>query len=190
MWRAYGGRNGVAIVLNTDTMASDIQELGVFSAPVEYRDVRNFVEWFGGWCRDIIEEEDHVRKLSPVSIREIILLVFRTFLLATKHPGFSEEREWRIFHSPDFEQATQWVENSVEIVRGIPQRIIKLKFHNDVSKNITGLTPNELINRVIIGPSDSSIQVRDALLYAMQSASIQNPEDRIWMSHIPLRHSS
>jgi hypothetical protein len=38
MWRAYGNRNGVALVMNPMIFAADAQRLGTYSMPVRYMD--------------------------------------------------------------------------------------------------------------------------------------------------------
>lgn len=188
MWRAYGGRAGVALVLNNTAFAAETDEMHVFSSPVFYQDIPRFVEWFQGWTAALLAAEDNLHELGADDVRNWLFTVFRSFALCTKHPGFAEEREWRVFYSPLFEGTSDWVEQSVEIVRGMPQHVMKLHLKDDAEKNITGVAPETLVNRVIIGPCDNPIQIRASIGEAMQRAGIENPLQKMWMSLIPLRH--
>lgn len=188
MWRAYGGRSGVALVLNNTAVTAKTDEMHVFSSPVFYQDTPTFVHWFQGWAGNIIAAEDSLHRLGSENIQNILFMAFRSFALCTKHPAFAEEREWRLFYSPEFEGESEWVESSIEVIGGVPQHIMKLKLEDDAEKGISGVAPNTLLNRVIIGPCDYPIQVAESIRAAMQQAGIGNPLDKIWMSLIPLRH--
>lgn len=188
MWRAYGGRSGVALVMNNTAIAAETDEMHVFSSPVFYQDVPQFVDWFQGWVGAILAAEEKLHDLGAESVGNVIFMAFRSFALCTKHPGFAEEREWRVFYSPTFEGESDWVEPSVEIVGGVPQHIMKLHLKDDPEKGISGVAPETLLNRVIIGPCDYPIQVRASIGSAMQQAGIANPLEKMWMSLIPLRH--
>lgn len=189
MWRAYGGRSGVALVLNSTAFEAETDEMHVFSSPVIYKDVKQFTEWFQGWASALINQESNLNALGAEVIQNILFMVFRSFALCTKHPGFKEEREWRVFYSPMFEGDSDWIEPAVEIIGGVPQHLMKLHLKDDAAKHITGVAPKTLINRVIIGPCDYPIQVRAAIGDAMTKAEIDNPLDIMWMSLIPLRHA-
>jgi len=54
MWRAYGGKSGVALVLNNTAFAAETPEMRVFSSPVFYQDVPKFIEWFQGWVGNLL----------------------------------------------------------------------------------------------------------------------------------------
>ena len=188
MWRAYGGHAGVALVLNNTAFAPETDEMHVFSSPVFYQDIPRFVEWFQGWTAALLAAEDYLHELGADDVRNWLFTVFRSFALCTKHPGFAEEREWRVFYSPLFEGASDWVEQSIEIVHGMPQHVMKLHLKDNAEKDITGVAPPTLVNRVIIGPCDNPIQIRASIGEAMQGAGIENPLQKMWMSLIPLRH--
>lgn len=188
MWRAYGGRTGVALVLNNTTFASTTDEMHVFSSPVFYRDIPTFVEWFEGWARKIIEAEDKLHEIGADEVRNWLFMIFRSFALCTKHPGFAEEKEWRVFYSQVHEGKSDWIEPAVEIVNGIPQHLMKLHLKDDLDRGITGVAPATLLNRIIIGPCEYPIQVRAAIASALTEVGIDNPLQMMWMSLIPYRH--
>jgi hypothetical protein len=127
----------------------------------------------------------HRKSMKPVPI--ILNQTLRVFALATKHPGFREEREWRLFTSPTHEGISDWLHYDVETVRGIPQKVGKLRLVDEASRGITGIQPSTLLNRIIIGPCEHPAHIREALVAAMEEAGVDAPATKIWMSRIPLR---
>jgi len=188
MWRAYGGRTGVALVLNNAAFAAMTDEMRVYSSPVFYQDIPTFVQWFEGWAKPILAAEEKLNEIGPEQVRNWLFMMFRSFALCTKHPGFLEEKEWRVFYSRMHEGVSDWIEPAVEIVNGVPQRLMKLHLKDNAELGIAGVAPASLLNRVIIGPCEYPIQVRDAIAAAMTEAGIENPLPMMWMSLIPYRH--
>lgn len=189
MWRAYGGTAGVALVLNNTVFASETDEMHVFSSPVFYHDSDGFCVWFQRWAGNLLAAEAALLEMGGEVVRNWLFMVFRSFALCTKHPGFAEEREWRVFHSPMFEGESPWVETAVEIVRGVPQPVMKLNLKDDPSKGVVGVAPDTLINRIIIGPCDYPLQVRAGLVMALREIGIEDGLNFMWMALIPLRHA-
>lgn len=188
MWRAYGGRAGVAIVLNTDAFLSDTDELKVFSTPVVYIDVPEYEKWFSDWVKNLIAATGALKSLDRSIIHNILFYALRMTVLATKHPGFREEREWRVFHSPIIEGKSEWISYEPEIIGGVPQPIVKLKLQDDEAAGVVGVDPAKLISRIIIGPCESPLPIRNAMWGALESVGVADPGERVWMSFIPLRH--
>lgn len=187
MWRAYGGKSGVALVLNNTAFAAATQEMRVFSSPVFYRDILGFVKWFQGWAGAIVEAEAKLKDLGAEATRNLFFMVFRSFALCTKHPAFAEEREWRVFHSPILEGRSDWIAPATEVVDGVPQLLMKLHLKDIPERGITGVAPPTLLNRVIIGPCEYPLQVREALADVLGDVGIANPLGIIGMSLIPYR---
>ena len=189
MWRAYGGDAGVALVLNITAFAGVTDAMKAYSAPVVYADQSTFVSWFQGWAGRLLVAEAALRTIDPETIRNVLFHTFRGFALFTKHPGFAEEREWRVYNSPAHEGGSPWLELDIEIVRGIPQPLVRLRLFDDDDAGVTGVAPKTLLNRVIIGPCEHPLQVRAAMFSAMTQAEVENIDDKLWMSLIPLRHT-
>lgn len=188
MWRAYGGKSGVALVLNNTAFTGATQEMNVFSSPVFYQDTEQFVLWFQDWAAKITAAESVLKQLDFKTILETFFKVFRSFALCTKHPGFAEEREWRVYYSPVFEGPSDWVHKSTAIIRGVPQLLMKFDLRDEPERGISGVAPQTLLNRVIIGPCEYPLQVRDAMISALEEVGIKNPHEMMWMSLIPYRH--
>jgi hypothetical protein len=189
MWRAYGGNAGVALVLNIAAFAATTDAMKAYSAPVFYADQQAFVAWFQGWAGRLLVAEERLRTVDPETIRNVLFHAFRSFALCTKHPGFAEEREWRVFNSPLHEGGSPWLELGTEVVRGLPQPLVKLRLFDDEEAGVTGVAPKTLINRVIIGPCAYPLQVRAAMFEAMAQAEVEDIDSKLWMSLIPLRQS-
>lgn len=188
MWRAYGGRNGVALVLNPTIFNSATDELKVYSSPVSYQSVDSFVSDFQKWADHLQTHADKIKSADPDSVLSFLFYAFRVFVLCTKHPGFREEREWRVFHSPLLDGTSDWLTKENEIIAGVPQEVIKIALRDDENLGITGVGPGSLLNRVIIGPSAYPTPTYHALYNALSSAEITNPAEVLWTSNIPIRN--
>ena len=187
MWRAYGGRAGVALVLNPTVFSSQTDVIKAFSTPVVYQDVATFVAWFGGWVDGLLAAESDLLSVEREWLSGIFFYAFRTFVLCTKHPGFQEEKEWRVFHSPAIDGQSPWLEHATEVINGIPQQVIKIHLRDDDNLGVVGVAPATLVNRVIIGPCEHPIPIRQALCVALGEAEVPEPPSKLWISFIPLR---
>lgn len=185
MWRAYGGKAGVGLVLDPEALITRSKVLGFESAPVTYISQEDFLAWFTTWVRGLIRAESQLRSNSRGEMKSTMIWVMRTFALATKHPGFREEQEWRLIHRAVRSTTNRFLELAPETIAGIPQMVAKIKF--DEHENPDGFSIPQLLRRVIIGPCEDPRPVRSALCNAMDGVGVQNCDDKIWMSHIPLR---
>lgn len=188
MWRAYGGKNSVCLVMNSRIFNSETDELKVYSSPVMYKSVADFVTWFENWSNTIMASEEELLKQDPKLIAGYIFSAFRNAALCTKHPGFCEEKEWRVFHSPLIEGTSEWIRKDHEIIGGVPQEIIKLVLRDDAEKQVLGLSPESLLNRVIIGPSEHPLPLYHAFYNILAERGFDEPAGRLFISQIPLRH--
>lgn len=189
MWRAYGGRNGVALVFKGERIIADgTYALGALSSPVEYVDDEGFRHMLGQVSEGIHQHMEEIRRL--VTTEELRSLVFRMLhaaVLCVKHPGFKEEREWRVFASPVLFPRHQ-LEPAIFTVRGTPQEIYKIKLEDRPEHGITGLNLVDLLDRVIIGPCDYPDVTYRAFFRILQQAGFPAPNDILHVSGIPLRH--
>ena len=149
MWRAYGGKNGVALVLNPAIFTTETDQLKAYSAPVSYLLVPQFVAEFEAFVDRVINAEETLRAADKNDLLSAFFYTFRLFVLCTKHPGFHEEREWRVFHSPLIEGESSWLRKEREIINGVPQEVVKLSLLSDHDLGVVGLSPAELLNRLL-----------------------------------------
>jgi hypothetical protein len=113
-------------------------------------------------------------------------------LLATavclKHPGFAEEKEWRVMHVHGVHPMGK-LTLGTETINGFPQPVMKLPLRNvsDGEHLITGLEIDELVERVIIGPTKFPDAVWEAMVASLSETGVSDPEHRVVISDIPLR---
>jgi hypothetical protein len=189
MWRAYGGSTGVAIVMNGSVMHASSDALGVYSSPVLYGDALKVSEELMLVAARMQAESTYLKTLGKETVRSMILTMMHFAVLCTKHPGFQEELEWRVVASPMLYPAGRR-EQSIEVIRGVPQTVVKISLTNDVERGLTGLAIPELIDRIIIGPCQFPFVTALAFQQLLVDAGISDADKRVIVTDIPLRHSS
>lgn len=108
-------------------------------------------------------------------------------ILSTKHPAFDEENEWRVIHYPNPFMNRADPPCEIVSINGKVQRIYKVPMENQPEKALQNAAPNELIERIIIGPTQNYELVRAAFVKLLRDAGIASPETKVEFSGIPLR---
>ena len=125
MWRAYSQACGVALVLNArPLLGRGSTAVGVNAGPVEYADRKTFLAGFDAFVEQMLAERDYIAELGPDAASRDLAGSYYYAALSTKHPGFAEEREWRVVFNPTLDAADHLV-RSVEVCRNEPQVIYK-----------------------------------------------------------------
>lgn len=186
MWRAYGARNGVAIIINTEPLQADTDLLKAYSSPVSYIYPADFVARFSKILADLALEIDILNAMSQEDIIGQFFSVLKNTVLCTKHPGFQEEREWRIIYSPTVDKSPAIFEE-IEIVGSVPQIVNKIPLKDEPESGLFGADIPNLIHRIIIGPSEDQFTILHALSRVLEAEKIPNPMQVIQVSGIPLR---
>lgn len=186
MWRAYGGQAGVALVLNGAVMFSEGHghALGAYASPVAYLDPDEFAGELMKVVTNIEGEGKYIRSLEREHVKHIAFDMLRYAMVCTKHPGFREEREWRIVASPTM-YPSQILKRSVEVVRGTPQTVLKICLQNP--PGLVGLALPEFLNRIIIGPCEFPQVILTAFLRLLDEAGVPEFGTKVVVSDIPLR---
>jgi hypothetical protein len=188
MWRAYGGKTGVALIINGAAFSLESTALGAYSSPVSYLTEEQFFAAMSEAAGNIDSNADYVRSLHPEIVKNTLFTMFRFAVLATKHPGFAEERELRIVASPImFPKAL--LKPEFAVVSGVPQPILKIPLEENPEHGLHGLSIPKLLNRVIIGPCAFPQVTHRALWEALEGAGVEDPGRILIESQIPLRHS-
>lgn len=187
MWRAYGGQTGVALILNGAVMFGKSNALNVFSSPVAYLHPDAFAAQFEKIAKNMESEVEYIKNLGQETVKQIVFTMLRFAVLCTKHPGFHEEREWRVVASPSM-HPTDHATLGIEVIRGTPQVVLKLDLQNQPDKGLVGLAIPELLDRIIIGPCEFPQVIRSAFQKLLTEAEVPDPEKKIIVSDIPLRH--
>jgi hypothetical protein len=106
--------------------------------------------------------------------------------MSTKHPGFAEEREWRLIHTPEVDPS-EFVLTDTVCVNRIPQRIYKIPLRDFSDRGFPGTSIPELVNRVIVGPTQYPYVVCDAFASVLSRCGVTNAHQIVHASNIPLR---
>lgn len=186
MWRAYGQGTGVALVLRNTPFMAETNDLKAFSSPVLYATPEQYADNMRSVVNNIITRKDEVASLSFETLFACMFMLLKNDLLCTKHPGFSEEREWRVYYSPTVERSNAIVRDFA-VVDGIPQIIHKIPLINDPNNGLHSADIPSLFERIIIGPSKQPLTIFKAFSELLKDLGIENPEERIFVSDIPLR---
>lgn len=186
MWRAYGGTAGVAIVVNGGPFLRPTDALKAHASPVAYCDGEQAEKEFLRLLGNIEQGLEIVKSLGEEATRNYMFSTLRHAMLCMKHPGFHEEREWRVIYSPSFQKSTR-IASAVESINGTPQPICKIPLKDVPEEGLIGLNLPTFIDRIIIGPSRFPAGIYDAFSALLGEAGVQNPASRIVVSDVPLR---
>ena len=189
MWRAYGAPTGVALVLNNIPFVNPSDALHAYTSPVLYADPSGFTAKLRQALDSMKSAAPYLKaNLPPGYLALFVQEVLRALVLSTKHPGFHEEREWRVIYSPA-RRPSPHIEGFHKSVHGIPQRIYKIPFVNHPNEGFVGATVPELLNRVIIGPTAHPAPICKAYLDVLTQLNVPDAADRIFVSGVPLRQA-
>jgi hypothetical protein len=184
MWRAYGGDHPVAMVLNPKPFYADV-DLGVRAFPVRYMDPEDVGKDIGALAKRLMDEREYLLELGEETVSNYLFHYFQSTLFCVKHPGFKEEKEWRIVYNPSFEKSEITTSQIVNL-GGIPQEIHKIALQNYPDMGLEGLAIPELIERIIIGPHRSQYVIGETLQGLLEKAGCENAGSMMHYSGIPL----
>lgn len=185
MWRAYGGDNGVALILNPSFL-DNVEMENVVTSPVFYATKAQFCEEVSRVAARISAIPDKLHALGLEALAANVFHIFRYAVLCTKHPGFREEREWRVIYTPDLGRSP-YIKADTAVVRGVPQIIQKIQLVDDPDNGVRGIEPLQLIDGVLIGPSQFPMTLIEIFFHDLKGIGVENPYDRLRYSNIPLR---
>lgn len=192
MWRAYTKSTGIALVISPKFLdAETVFQNNIFlTTPVVYSD-EAFIKIIPSILKKL-DSEDFISYFKYRGINYFFHILSRYIyvcIISIKHPGFKEEREWRIILSSYSKGDEQYINNKiikseVETQFGHPEKIYKinLKAFDFMSNN-----SSRLLEKIIIGPSENANMVKEAFIHLLTNKKINNPESLIQISDIPLR---
>jgi hypothetical protein len=187
MWRAYSGMSGIALVLRNALLIGPGSEgLGIFTGPVVYDGHAAFAERFARFAEGLMREGDYLAGLGAERAGQLLIGSYHFAALATKHPGFAEEREWRMVFTPSLQSGGDLV-RSVEVCRGEPQLVYKLPLRSRPGPDGASTALADVLEALIIGPCESPRALRDAFVEMLGAAGVASPEKVVQVSDIPLR---
>lgn len=185
MWRAYGNGTGVAIVLNNKPFFAT-SELNAFASPVKYANRDEFAVEFEETTKLLADNTAFLKAIGPEWTANTAFNMLRFAVLCTKHPGFEEEKEWRVIYSPAL-NPSHIIKSNVETVQGTPQRVCKIPLRDNPKYGFVGVELKDFLKLVIVGPTKFPNAMYPAFATILAEADVPNPIERIAVSDIPLR---
>ena len=185
MWRAYGD---VALVLRNRAFGAIGEQSGIQSLPVNYFSERECEAQLEQIAANIRSNAASIRSGGREQFeRDLADLAF-LYAIRTKHPGFAEEDEWRVWFRPaDKPDRAAVLKEKVVVIDGIPQRIWTLPLKDAPRRGLHGADIAGLLDRIIIGPTAYPYVSATAFVKLLEGAGVRDAADRVVVSEIPLR---
>ncbi len=188
MWRAYrGNRAGIALVFKPAPFFLETEALAAYASPASYFGKNEFEIDALTFIANLNENFEHLSNIPRDIFVHLVLRSLIFWCVCSKHAGFAEEREWRIVHLPNMYPSSD-VKSNVEVVDGVPQLVYKIGLKNIPDEGLTGIEPHEILDQVIIGPTDYPLAIYDAFRDVLQDIGIEKPEEIVRVSNIPIRN--
>ena len=186
MWRAYGRSTGVGIVITPTAIRSTSDVLKAYSHPVIYQTGAEIESDLADAAAAIGENIDAVREFGRDSLKYTLFNAFVFLAVCTKHPGFHEEREWRVVHCPKI-FPSDVIEKGIETINGVPQTVYKIPLRNYPDDGLVGMEIPELVDRIIIGPTEYPVALQEAFVAQLEACGVEDAGSKVVVSGIPLR---
>ena len=183
MWRAYGD---TALVVNPTPLLAETDKLGVFSVPVSYITKEEFSDRMLNAIESIDRNRAHFEMIGQDKLVKLVMEMFFITAIATKHPGFKEEKEWRVYYRPT-ERLSPAIQEKSVVIGGSPQTVCALKLQHNPEIGMIDADIPTLLNRVIIGPTSHPYVSRKAFRKQLLEAAVEDVDEKIFASDIPLR---
>lgn len=195
MWRAYAPKDGIALIMKYTPFLCESPALGAFTSPVTYKMPDEFQTTFEEVVAAIEDNIDAIKQLDWQHIHDILMVAFRFMVQSTKHPSFKEEREWRVIYSPSIiekensltERQKARIPCEVMSLGGVPQRVFSIPFIDYPDEGFVGATIPDLIDRVLIGPSQDSNAIYHAFVHELKGLNVTKAESKVVITGVPLR---
>lgn len=186
MWRAYGD---VAFVLNKKPFLINSEHLGLNGVPVNYITYEQYSKQLQAVTDSVNDNIDYLKSLSADNVVDMVHEMLFTTAIGTKHPGFEEEQEFRVFYRPSEQEGSYLTPRQVAI-KGVPQTIYSLSLKPELNNKPNSLKISNILETIIIGPSDFPNSTRSAFEAVLSAQDIHDPASKITISEIPLRTTS
>jgi hypothetical protein len=186
MWRAYGGEAGVAIIFRQAPFLSEHISIGAYSYPVMYGGDLSAGEEIQKISNKIQDERDIVKRIPRDIFIELVIQSLRSIAIATKHEAFKEEREWRVVACPTLIKS-KYLKQEVRCIGAVAQVVQILDIGQAAADGFAELSPNNLIDRVLIGPTEYSRVLYRSMVELLKEHGVANAHERVHITDIPLR---
>jgi hypothetical protein len=187
MWRAYGGSANVCFVFHNHALTTPQEAYDVHITAVDYDGPNGFLVRFN---RIIDDVEKNIERLQLID-QELLAFTWKEVLddmvLSTKHPGFQEEKEWRIIFRRKANAHIPAPPLKTVVVGGIAQIVHYLPLVNVPEKGVSQASLEEILDKIIVGPTTNPQLVCEAFVVELAEAGLSNPARRVVTCEIPLR---
>jgi hypothetical protein len=190
MWRGYGANGGgVAMIFNTAAL-TEVPASPLKVAKITYGTVEERL----GWMDQILNKFASLIASTPIPDDKLFFCASQLFerMLAlsifTKHSGFREEKEWRVVYSKHYD-----VNNVLTgmlgyfINGGVVEPKLKLKIAPLEGAAGGGITLEQVVTKIIMGPRGASARSKMALQRMLQMLGNAALADRVVTSSTPYR---
>ena len=185
MWRAYGD---VALVVRNRAFEAFGDESGMQSLPVNYFSASDCEAQVEQVAENLRRNEASIRSGGSRKFEEDLAHMAFLYGIRTKHPGFAEEEEWRVWFRPTDNPGRKTAfQEKVKVIDGIPQRVWALPLKNAPRKGLHGADIASLLDRIIIGPTAYPYVSYRAFVALLEGAGVRDAAERVIVSEIPLR---
>ena len=188
MWRAYARNNGVAVIANMTPMRTITDYFDAYSFPVVYGDKNEIGARLCSVVDGIIADHEFVSRLDDAHLTWAIESMLTYYCSCAKHPGFEEEREWRIVHRRRPGMISK-LKTEQRTIGKTPQPVVEFPLDVNPPEG-GGFRFGEVIDGVILGPArdqDELDVAREAIVMKLAQLGVTDAESKVIVSGIPFR---
>ena len=183
MWRAYGN---TALVVNHSPFMNGNTDSGFYSLAVHYWNQNDFESELLKVAKLIDKYKCDLRNAEEPVIQHGIYSFFLFTAIGTKHPGFAEEMELRVYTIPSYLKTFDNIEKRIVTIHGVPQEVVVLPLIRDPENGLQLDIPS-ILDNIIVGPTPYPFSMQKAFVQVLEEVGVGNPWDRVSVSEIPLR---
>ena len=187
MWRAYGGNTNVCLIFRTEALTNPQEAYDVDITAVDYQGQDGFSARFTRILDDVEKNLEQLKSFDRQWIAFSWKAVLDDMVLSTKHPSFREEKEWRIIYRRKSHSVIPAPPHKIVVIGGIAQVVHYLPMVDVPECGIKKATLEDILDRIIIGPTANPALVKEAFVGQLAEAGCSNPAQRVVTCDIPLR---
>lgn len=190
MWRGYGKGTGIALVLKKDIFYSEYDAIDITTSPVAYLNKDDIKDKFISLVTDLEENKQKIdfKNIQRDDLHDFLIEWLEILILSIKHPAFCEEKEWRVI---SFEKAKgikkDIIKKDIIDLNGMPQPVQKIPLSEKLQTDGDGFSVNEILDHIIIGPTQYAIPIYQALVEELEKLNVENAKGKVIFSDIPYR---
>lgn len=172
------------MVLRPNSFAVQNNDFQVYTTPVEYLTEEGFKDYLLEFGQRIEAEKSFIEALPDRVIEKWTANMIKAAVVSIKHPGFKEEREWRVIADLN---SCQGLKLDTIAVNGIPQLVMKLPLTAEMENNGKGFSIPANLDHLIIGPTPYPAVIANALVKELEKCGVADSWGKITASDIPYR---